>query len=70
MLAGAGLGAAAGLIMHFSGMTRERSGAAVVLVAIAAFYPAFAFALGSPAEGMAHLVLMGGWLASRRMRGI
>lgn len=58
MLAPAAIGAGLGLVMTAAlwglGMLRERSGTAVTLVAIAAFYPVFAAAAGNPRALMLH----------------
>lgn len=62
-LVGAGVIAA----LFRSGMLAERSGAAVLLAAIALFYPVFAAAEGDPVAALLHLAIFGAfaWLAVR-----
>ncbi len=62
-LCGAGLGALAAYLLWASGMQRERASGAVVLVAIAAFYPAFAFELGDWTDRALHVAAFAGFTA-------
>ncbi|MEW9918141.1 hypothetical protein AB2B41_00875 [Marimonas sp. MJW-29] len=54
-LIGAGLGGVIFTVLWLSGMSRERSAGAVILVAIAAFYPVFAFENGAWGDRIFHL---------------
>jgi hypothetical protein len=60
-LIGAIGGAAAMWMMFTSGMLRERSGLAVLLAAIAFFYPVFAVQSGDYAEAALHGVIFAGF---------
>ena len=66
-LVGCVVGAVIIALLLQSGMLAERSGAAVLLAAIAVFYPVFAAAEGDVAEAALHLVIFGAfaWLAVR-----
>ncbi|WP_458791567.1 hypothetical protein [Yoonia sp. MH D7] len=66
-LSGVVCGIAIVFIMHQNGMLSERSGAAVLLVAIAIFYPVFAFAVADPMAILLHSTVFAGFafLATR-----
>ena len=61
------IGAVSGLmivaIMFRSGMFAERSGAAMLLAAIASFYPVFAVISGDPLAIMLHVAIFAGFAA-------
>lgn len=60
-----GIGAGAGMIwlMHREGMLAERSGAAILLAAIASFYPVFAAAEGDWPAFALHFLIFAGFAA-------
>lgn len=62
-LVGAGCGAAIVWLMLREGMLAERSGAAMLLAAIAAFYPVFAIAQGDPLAVLIHLLIFVAFVA-------
>ena len=69
-LVGAGLGALMMLTMFHAGMLQERSGSAVLLAAVAVFYPVFAVIEGDFADLFLHGAIFLGfvWLALRGFR--
>ena len=56
-LIGAGLGALAMLMLFHAGMLAERSGAAVMLCAVALFYPVFAVQSGDIGSAALHAII-------------
>lgn len=56
-LIGAGLGALAMLMLFHAGMLAERSGAAVMLCAVALFYPIFAVQSGDIGSAALHAII-------------
>jgi len=60
-----GVASGSGLVwaMHREGMLQERSGAAILLAAIASFYPVFAAAEGDWAALALHLAIFAGFVA-------
>lgn len=65
LAAAIGVAGGAGLIyaMHRIGMLEDRSGTAVLLAAIAFFYPVFAVMSGDPASIVVHGVIFAGFVA-------
>lgn len=62
-LAGALCGLSTVFILHHNGMLSERSGAAMLLAAVAAFYPVFAVMAGDPLAILLHLTIFAGFTA-------
>lgn len=62
-LIGVACGIAIVFAMHQNGMLLERSGAAVLLAAIATFYPVFAVAAADPLAIILHVVVFAGFAA-------
>ncbi|MDG1375735.1 MAG: hypothetical protein P8P56_01665 [Yoonia sp.] len=63
VLIGAIFGLMIVFIMFRSGMLAERSGATMLLVAIASFYPVFAVTSGDPLAVMVHVAIFAGFAA-------
>lgn len=65
LLVGAGLGGAGAALMHRLGLLAERSGLVILVCAVAAFYPVFAFAGGGDIGSILfHLSVFGGFCAA------
>ena len=63
VLIGAVCGIVTAFVLFRSGMLRERSGAAMLLAAIAAFYPVFAMIEADPLAIVLHLAIFVGFTA-------
>jgi hypothetical protein len=63
VLIGAVCGIVTAFVLFRSGMLRERSGAAMLLAAIAAFYPVFAVIEADPLAILLHLAICAGFTA-------
>lgn len=61
VLIGAACGTAIIFVMHHNGMLSQRSGAAMLLAAIASFYPVFAVISGDPLAIIVHLAIFAGF---------